>query len=239
MRKSLLTCCLVGAAVIMNAPARAQDDDEFRPLISVTGEGRATAPPDMATIHTGVVTQAPSASEALDQNNEAMERIMSVLEQQQIAPKDIQTSTFNVSPVYKQDRQGRQQPEIVAYQVTNQVRVNVRDLSKLGQALDALVEAGSNRLSGISFEIEDLREVLNQARQRAVADARHRAETYAEAAGVKVGKVLTISEQPVGIPRPVYQARALAAEAAAVPVAAGEQELQVTVQVEFALEYPE
>lgn len=230
--------CLMSAAVILSNAAFLIPDGlavEPRRTISVTGTGRASAPPDMATIRTGVVTQSETASEALTSNNDAMERIMGVLEEQDIASKDIQTSNFNVSPQYKRDQQGRQQPEIVGYRVTNQVRVHVRNLPDLGEVLDALVGAGSNQLSGISFGIDDPTGLLNQARNRAVADARTRAELYAQAAGVAVGKVLTISEQSIQTPQPQRLAARKVAESS-VPVATGEQKLRTTVSIVFALE---
>ena len=208
---------------------------ETQRTISVTGEGRATAPPDMATIRAGVVTQSAKASEALTSNNEAMDEIMSVLEEQGIAPKNIQTSNFNVSPQYKHDDQGRRQPEVVGYRVTNQLRVDVHDLPKLGKILDALVAAGSNELTGISFGINDPTGLLNEARKRAVADAHSRAELYAQAAGVALGKVLTISEQTVRTPQPQRLAARKAADAS-VPIATGEQELRATVDMVFALD---
>lgn len=205
--------------------------------IHVRGEGKATSPPDVATVNTGVVTIAPKASDALAANNEAMKRIMEVLKESKIAAKDIQTSSFSVHPDYERDPRGRTKPKIVGYRVTNQVRIRVRKLADLGKVLDALVQAGSNQVSGISFGIDDPTGVLNQARSRAIADARSRAELYAQAAGVRVGKVLTISEQPVQMPRPQYMAATFAADArgGSVPVATGEQELRTSVDVVFAL----
>ena len=207
--------------------------------ISVSGEGKATAPPDMATINTGVVTQAEKAADALEANNQAMERIMAVLKEFRIAAKDIQTSSFDVRPEYRRSRgpQGPQEPQIVGYRVTNQVSVKVRNLPQLGQVLDALINAGSNQVSGVSFGIDDPTGVMNQARNRAVADARSRAALYAQAAGVGVGKVLTISEQVMQVPRPPMMGRAMmAAEAGSVPIATGEQEIRATVHMVFALE---
>jgi uncharacterized protein YggE len=108
----------------------------------------------------------------------------------------------------------------------------------LGKVLDALVQVGSNQISGISFGIDDPTGVLNQARSRAIADAKMRAQLYAQAAGVRVGKVLTIRESSVPMPRPQNLALGFAAEArsAAVPVATGEQELSASVTVVFELE---
>ncbi len=236
MRRTQTSWCLLAASLTVLATSTLAEEQAKR-TISVSGEGKATAPPDMATIHTGVITQAVRARDALDANSTAMERIMAALKSHKIAAKDIQTSSFNVRPEYKRGPRGQQQSEIVGYRVTNQVRVRVRNLPDLGEVLDALVEAGSNQVSGISFTIDDPTGVLNQARNRAVADARSRAELYAQAAGVRVGKVISISEQPAVVPRPQYVGRAMAAEAVgAVPVATGEQEVRATVHMMFALE---
>ncbi len=228
MRPLMILFCLAAMLMGSNCPA-----DTQQPTIVVSGQGKATAPPDMATIQTGVVTQAATAQQALQANNQAMEQLLSVLKQNQIADKDVQTSQIDLSPQYKTDERGRD-PQIVGYRASNQVRVRVRNLPRLGQVLDALVDAGSNQLNGISFGIDDPTGVLNQARNRAIADARSRAELYAQAAGVRVGKVISISEQSAPGPTP-YPARAMMAEAA-VPVAAGEQELSATVQMVFELQ---
>jgi uncharacterized protein YggE len=159
------------------------------------------------------------------------------LESHGIAAKDIQTSSFDVRPEYERGPRGQQQREVVGYRVTNQVRVHVRPLPGLGEVLDALVSAGSNQVSGISFGIDDPSDALTKARTHAVSDARSRAELYARVAGVRVGKVISITDQEVAAPRPQYVGRALAAEAAGtVPVAPGERELRATVHMVFALE---
>lgn len=224
------------AVVVATLLARLGLAENIERTISVAGEGTATAPPDMATIHTGVVTQAAQANEALAANNAALRKILDVLQDHGVASKDIQTSNFNVQPEYKRGPRGEQQREIIGYRVTNQVRVQVRNLPSLGKVLDSLVSAGSNQISGISFGIDDPQGVLNQARNRAVADARSRAELYAHAAGVRVGKVLVISEQAAQVPRPQFLGRAMAFEAAsAVPVATGEQEVRATINIMYAL----
>ena len=233
MRRLHLTWLLLGMLLAAAGPALA---DEPSRTIGVTGEGKATAPPDMATIQTGVVTQAPTASRALAANTEAMERIMAVLKRQNVASKDIQTSSFHVQPNYRRDVRGRTLREIVGYQVTNQLRVRVRNLPTLGEVLDALVQAGSNQVSRIAFGIDNPTGVLNQARSRAVGDARSRAQLYAQAAGVKLGKVLRINEGTAQLPRPEFLGRQMAMQqAAAVPIATGEQEIQVRLGIVFAL----
>lgn len=210
--------------------------EDFQPKISVTGEGTASAAPDMATIQTGVVSQAPTAKEALAANSKTMEAILAVLKERQIAARNVQTSQFNVQPIYNSDRQGRTMPQIEAYQVTNQVHVRVRKLDELGEVLDALVQGGSNEISGISFGLADPSPVLDEARRSAVANARSRAELYAKEAGVKLGKVRSISEQASRPPQPFAMARGFVAEAAAVPLATGENEYRVSIDMEFALE---
>lgn len=246
MRSMKLAVPVVLSFLLLAVPARA---DEPNRVISVTGQGQVSAPPDMATIQTGVVTEAPTAQEALTANNRAMEQVIGVLEDQDIEARDIQTTDFSVSPVYRRngdEQKALQQqvqkrpddrgpPKIVAYRVRNQVRVRVKELSELGNVLDALVQAGSNEISGISFGVEEPEPLLDTARRRAMENAKRRARTYAEAAGVEVGPVRTISEQPVDVPRPMRLEMAAARGAAGVPVETGEQEFQVTVHVVFDL----
>ncbi len=234
MKRIYFTALILGLVTLVAQPGLAED---WKRTISVSGEGKATAPPDMATIHTGVVVQAADATEAVAANNGAIAKIMDVLKDNRIASKDVQTSNFDVQPEYKRTPRGEQPPEIVGYRVSNQLRVQVRNLPDLGKILDALVRAGSNQISGISFGIDDSTGVLNQARNRAVADARSRANLYAHAAGVKVGPVISISEQAANVPLPRFAGRMMAAEAAgSVPVATGEQEVAATVHMVFALE---
>lgn len=225
-----LMACLLAMSI---STCFAQDPAPAR-FIRVNGQGTVSAVPDLATINTGVVTQAPAASDALQQNSAAMESVLSELGKMGIADRDVQTSQFNVQPQYDRGPRGEQRPEIVGYQVSNQVRVRVRELGRLGAFLDTLVRTGSNQISGISLEVDEPEAVLNEARQKAIENARARAELYAAAAGVGVGKVLSIDENQASAPRPVYFGAA-EARGAAVPMAAGEQDFTVTVQVTFEL----
>ena len=230
MRFKQITVCLIA---VLTTPAFA---DEQPRTISVSGQGKVSSPPDMARIQTGVQTQAVTAKDALSSNNKAMQRILEVLKKHHVASKDVQTTSFNVSPVYKRDNRNRTQPEIVGYRVGNQVRVKVRNLPDLGKVLDALVQAGSNRVTGISFGVDDPTGLLNQARSRAMSDAKSRASIYAQAGGVTVGKIRTISEQASQIPRPMMRGMMFAAgREAAVPIATGELDFSVTVHVVYDL----
>jgi len=203
------------------------------PFIMVVGSGTAAARPDTAEVSAGVVTQAPTAGQALTQNSVALDRVLKAVTALGIADRDVQTATINVTPMRRQGRQEPQPPEIVGYEVSNQVRIKVRDLSILGRVLDALVGQGANVLGGISFSVADPAPILDQARMRAMADARRRADVYAQAAGVKVGPVLSIREAAPGIPRFAEMSRTLALSA--VPVAPGQQEFQASVTVTYAI----
>lgn len=213
--------------------AQTKSDDR---TIHVQGEGTATAEPDTAVVQMGVVTQDEHAADALAAQSDAIGRVIATLKKFEIADRDMQTSGLRVQPQYSRtnDRSSLRRP--VGYQATNQLRVTVRKLSRLGQVLDAVVGAGTNQLSGVQFDIDDPSELLNLARRRAITDARQRAELYAQAAGAEVGRVLTISEQGFPTPRPMPMARMMAAEASsAVPIAKGELEVQARVQMVFEL----
>jgi len=224
----------VFAVVALFGAAPISAGEEAAPSITVVGSATASGRPDTAEVSAGVVTQATTAAQALAQNSAAMQNVLKVATDLGIADKDIQTTGINISPQRAQARPGAQQPgTIVGYEVSNQVRVKVRDLAVLGRLLDALVGQGANALGGIAFSIADPSPLLQQARSRAVADALQKAQVYAAAAGVKVGRVIFIRDASPGMPRPL-SARVMAS--AAVPVAPGEQELEVSVSVTYAIE---
>jgi len=201
--------------------------------VTVAGTGTVSAAPDMAEITTGVVTQAPTAAQALAANSQAMGRLLQALGALGIAARDIQTTSINVSPLRRQSRDGPP-PEITGYEVTNQVRVKVRDVSRLGRVLDQQVGQGANLVYGIHFGRQEPAPLLDEARKRAMADARRKAELYAAAAALRVGRVVAVQEAGAASPRPEMAPRV--AMSAAVPVAPGEQEIQASVTVTFTLE---
>jgi len=202
------------------------------PSITVVGSGVASARPDTAEVSAAVVTQAVTAANALAQNTVRMDKVLKVVTGLGVPDKDIQTTNISVSPQRRQARPGPHPADIVGYEVSNEVHIKVRDLARLGQLLDALVSEGANTLGGVSFSIADPVPLLDQARTKALADARRKAEVYAAAAGVKLGRVLLIRES-TPIARP-FGRQVLAASA--VPVAPGELELQAGVSVTYAIE---
>jgi uncharacterized protein YggE len=192
----------------------------------------------MATVQVGVVTEGASASEALKKNSEAMAGLMQSLAGQGIADKDIQTTNVSVSPRYSSYSSSgdRGSMHIVGYEASNNVQAKIRQLPNLGSILDDVVEKGANRMHGVAFSVAEPNPILDQARQKAIQDARRKADLYATAAGLKVGRVLLIEEQSHHLPRmePMVMGRAMAASA--VPVASGEQEFRVSISVTYALE---
>ena len=204
--------------------------------VTVTGEGSLELTPDMAVFETGVVTEATTASDALRTNSESAAAVLSLLKQQGIDAKDIQTVQINVSPRYPQrNRQQEQERKIIGYTATNRMSIRVRQMQKLGAILDAVVRSGSNEVSGIRFDISDKSVPLDEARKEAVKDARKRAELYAEAAGVTLGQVLSIQESGTSDPPSREMGRAMMM-ATSVPVAAGQMSLSSSVQMTFELE---
>jgi uncharacterized protein YggE len=233
----LLFMAVIAAVV----PAQAEEIAE-RPKIMVTGEGEATLAPDMAVIRLSVLREADTAREAMDANNEAMERVIAALKEAGVAERDIQTSGLSITPqyIYPDGKNGESRPRIDGYQVTNGLTVRVRDLGKVGEILDRSVTLGVNQGGDIVFTNDDPKEALNEARRKAVEDALAKARILTETAGVALGDVLEITENTRGTPPPMpFGVRAMRMEAAAdasVPVEAGENTYQVEVRFTFAID---
>lgn len=224
-----------------SVPALAADDMAHAKL-DIQGVGKVDAAPDMAFITSGVTTQAETARGALDANTEAMNELISVLKAANIADRDIQTSNFSVQPQYvysdKRDANGYNlPPRIVGYQVSNNVTTRVRDLENLGLILDQSVTVGANTINGVSFAVANTEELYNEARKRAVADAMQKAELYADAASVELGKIMSIAENTgFSGPQPMAaRAEYAMADANTVPVQAGELTYEIKVDISWSL----
>ncbi len=226
--------CVLGLALLAGLGPTGAAAQEPAPSVTVTGSATVSARPDTATVSAGVVTHAARAAVALADNGAAMRRILKVIADLGIADRDVRTEAVRVVPQRAQPAPGRPAPpDIVGYEVSNRVQVTVRDLALLGRLLDAVVAQGANTLGGIAFSIADPGPLLQQARAAAIADARAKADVYAAAARVKLGRVLFIRDQTAGPPRPL-EARLMAA--GPVPIAPGEQDVEASVSVTYALE---
>jgi uncharacterized protein YggE len=217
------------AAALFTAPALAQVIPPA--AISVTGEATVSVPPDLAEIDGGVTSEAKTAREASEANNAAMGKVLQALKGAGIEEKDIQTARLSLQPQSAPNRSG---PSAIAgYRASNRVTIRVRDVTKVASVIDTLVGAGANEIGGINFVVSQASKLLDEARERAVADARRKAEIYAKAAGVTLGAPLSISEE--GNSAPVPYRRMAAGMAVSAPVAQGEETLQVTVSVSWAI----
>lgn len=196
--------------------------------LTVTGEGRSTAAPDMAMISLGVSTQAATATEAMSQNASRQKAVIDALKAEGIEARDIQTSGLGLQPMM--EYADGKAPKLVGYSAQNSVSLRVRDIAGLGGVLDKLVATGANEISGISFARDDMSAAQDDARAGAVTEARRKAELMAKAAGMRLGELRALSDAPVVEgPRPMMAMMRDAAKAEATPIEAGE--LSVTAQV--------
>jgi uncharacterized protein YggE len=218
----------LAAGVLLAAPAWA---DSLPPAISVTGEATVSVPPDVAEVEAGVTSDAKTAREASETNNATMDKLLQALKAAGIDARDIQTSRLSLQPQNAPNRAGS--AAITGYRASNRVTVRLRDVSKLAGTIDMLVGAGANDIGGINFMVSQASKLLDGARAQALADARRKAEIYAKAAGVALGSPLAISEE--GSPGPMPFRKMMGGMAAATPVAQGEETLQVTVNVSWAI----
>jgi uncharacterized protein len=232
MKKTALSLALTLASLALVAsPATAQN---LPPAVSVNGEATVSVAPDLAQVEGGVASEGKTAREASDANNAAMGKVLQALKGAGIDEKDYQTSRLSLQPVYAPATSNRNTPQITGYRASNHVTIKVRDITKVANVIDALVGAGANEIGGINFVVSQASKALDDARAKAVADARRKAEIYAKAAGVTLGDTLSISEEGA-VPAPLFRGKMAAPMAAAAPVAPGEETLSVTVNVTWAI----
>ncbi|SFD44837.1 SIMPL domain-containing protein [Roseivivax sediminis] len=224
---------VIATLAALSGPALAHDGRSHDGRLTVTGEGQAAAEPDMALVTVGVSEQADTAVAAMDAASAVADRMLSRLESLEVQPRDVQTTSLSLNPVYVDSREPGQRPRIDGYEASNNVTVRVRALDSLGDVLGALLEDGANTLGGLSFDVADPDPLLEAARRDAVQDARAKAELYAEAAGVTLGEIVTIDESGSGGGQPMPMAEM---RAASVPIAAGETGYSATVRIVYDLE---
>jgi hypothetical protein len=229
---------LFAAAVCGDETTTIQNPDPNDFGITVDGEGKVTAPPDVAMLTLGVSTQAPTVAEARDQAASALEAMIASLRNNGIDDDDIQTQNLSIYPEYSFPDGN---PVLRGYRVTNQVHVTIRDIDTTSQVVDSAVDAGGDatQLQGISFTIDDPASLKDQARELAVRDARARADILARAAGVDIGNAVRISETvDSGGPIPIFaRDEALGAGPdVATPIEPGELDVTVHVTVTWAIQ---
>ena len=238
MRKPFLVLATILPLIALPAAAA----ESTSGTLTISGKGSITKAPDMAILSAGVESRAKTAKEALADNNSKMQALFAELENAGIEKKDIQTDNFNINPelVYPRAEANEEPkpPRIVGYRVNNRVTVSIHALDTVGSVLTALVNAGSNDISGLRFDIADKGELLNEARKAAIADARAKAELYASELGIGIKRLKSLSEgsSPIA-PRPMMM-RAMDTEAvmSKVPVAEGSLDFDVSVSTVWELD---
>jgi uncharacterized protein YggE len=233
----------LGLALCAAAPTAAAAQAVQAPMPAIAGTrlevsatGEATRVPDLAIISAGVVTRQATATAAIQENATRMDRVLSALKRAGIEERDVQTSSINLNPEYRY--QENRAPQLVGYNASNQVSIRFRDIRNTGKILDALVAEGANQINGPTLTIDKPEAALDEARLKALAAGRARADVYARALGKRVARIVSISESggssPIPPPMPMMmEARAQGGDSKILP---GEQKLQVTLSIVFDLQ---
>ena len=240
MKKILVAALLLGAASL-TSPARAQQAASITQTIAgtrldISATGEVTRVPDVAIISAGVTTRAATAAAAMQEVAERMNRVLAALKRAGVAERDIQTSSLNLNPEYRYVND--QPPQLTGYTASNQVTVRFRNIRNSGKILDALVGEGANQINGPSLTIDQTEAALDEARAKAVAIGKARAELYARSLGLRVARIVSVSENVANYappPRPMVLTGVRMA-AAETQIEAGEQKLEVTVAMTFELQ---
>ncbi len=232
---ALIVAGSAGATYAQSAPVSTADTVFKATILSLAASGEVSRKPDMATISTGVQTEAPTAAEALRLNAVRMNQVIAALKRGGIADRDIQTSGLSLNPQYVY--QENLPPKLTGYQASNQVTIVVRDLTRLGSAVDAVVGAGANTVGGISFGLQNSDAAEDAARLDAVQALQAKANLYAGAMGYRVARLINLSEGGgYSPPQPMpMMAMARADKAESTPVEAGELKVRIDVNATFEL----
>ena len=239
MKATVLAALTFGAAILPVA-AQAQQAPSITQSISgtrldITATGEVARVPDIAIITAGVVTKSASAGGALQEAAARMQRVRTALKSAGVDDRDIQTSNINLNPDYRYEN--NQPPVIVGYSASNNVRVRFRDVARAGKILDALVRQGANQINGPTLTVDKPEAALDEARAKAIAAGRAKAELYARSLGLRVARVVSVSEnESFSPPPPMPVMMAARAEAADTKIDPGEQKLQVNVAMTFELQ---
>ncbi len=230
---AVVAALLLSNILAVSARASSTSPGETTRTMTLSATGSVNSKPDMVTITTGIQTEAVRARDALDDNNDIMAAMLKSLKLAGLASRDIATTRFSVQPRYQRFKNG-QVAKVSGYRVINSVRITVREINDLGDILDRLVTIGSNSINSIQFGLSSPEKALDDARRAAMRDVLDKAALYARAANVRLGSIISISEQANSFPPPAMAYRARAMDA--VPIAPGQHKTSVTVLVTWELE---
>ena len=241
MKRVLVAALMLGAAALPSAAIGQQstiNQTITGTRLDINATGEVTRVPDLATVSAGVISRGATATAALQEAADRMQRVLAALKRAGVEDRDIQTSNVNLNPEYRYLE--NQAPQLVGYTASNSVSVRFRDIRKSGRILDALVAEGANQINGPSLSVEHPEPALDEARLKAIANARARADLYARALGMRVVRIVSINESggyyiPPAPPPPPPMVM-MRAESARTPIEPGEQKLQVSVSMIFELQ---
>ena len=240
--KRIAAALVLFAGTAAALPALAQGleaDAAFRATtLTLSSSGEARTSPDQASISLGVTTEGATAAVAMQRNRERMNAVVAAVRREGIAERDIQTSGLNLSPQYVHEN--NKAPRVTGYQASNMVTLTVKDLARLGPVVDAVVGAGANQVHGINFGLQNVDAASDEARRTAVRNVQRKAELYAQATGMRIVRLVNLTEGGGYQPRPpvpMYRSRAVMMEAAdaATSVSPGEVEVRVDVTAVYEL----
>jgi uncharacterized protein YggE len=230
---SVLSGCAGAAFAQTETPTEGQQPPR---TVTVSGSGKVFTTPDIAYVTIGVHTEGDDAVKTVAENNASTNEVIDTLKAMGIEAKDIQTTNFSIYPQREFDNEGKPTGRIT-YIVDNSVYVTVRDLDQIGEVLNEVVKSGANSINGIQFDVADRTAAQSQARKAAVDDAYAKAQELAQAAGVTLGPVQTISEYTSTAPVPMYDMRASSMQAeSSVPVEAGQLALTIEVNIVYQIQ---
>ncbi len=239
--KTLMAATLMLGTILTAAPAAAQQSTITQTIagtrLDVTATGEVTRVPDVAIITAGVVSRSTTASGALQDSADRMSRVLAALKRAGVEERDVQTSNVSLNPEYRYPE--NQSPQLVGYTASNSVSIRFRDIRNSGKILDALVGQGANQINGPTLTVDKPEAALDEARAKAIAIGRARAELYARSLGLRVVRVVSVNESGGYAPPPPPMPVAMYARAerdASTSIQPGEQKLQVSLAMTFELQ---
>ena len=239
-RITILVLLPLSLALAGKALAQTPRESPLPPVLVVNGNAQVDATPDEATVRLGVVRQEATAQAAQEQANRAAQAILAEMAKLGIPATRIRTSRLTLTPVYAPQPRSdsRDAPRIVSYSASNQVAVELTNLSQIGPVIDAGLRVGANHVEGVQFRLKDDLPVREQALKQAVAEARRKAEVMAEALGVRLVGVQEVMESGVSVlDRVGFAGVAMAAarEDTPTPVSPGQLEVSASVTVKYVI----
>lgn len=222
-------------------PSSGRENTPPAPTLTVAGSGQVSAAPDQAVVQFGVVARSEKASDAQNEANRIAGAILEAIQTTGIAKDKITTAELTLSPIHEQQdpREGDREspPRIVGYLATNMLRVEIDEMNKIGNAIDAAIGAGANRLENLSFKIKDETPLREKALRQAVLKAREKAVAIAETLNLRLVRILQITEESVGIVEPRFRVHRMAAAAAeSTPVEPGRIEVNASAIMDYQIE---